>query len=178
MRYMLLLVVLSFFYSCNIKKKQTPRETGITPKHNFAQFINSSIDCNNVEGLKCPVAIIFFKDNQGSFLQIVQYPGVVLENLKGYCELSNYLLLYYGVNDSLSQVYMNIQKIDSNYLVNNYSILDGSDVDIPEKQISFYEILNDTVFRKIVPTEAFLDSFLKQLVDNGLKPPPPPLPEE
>ncbi len=170
-----------FLGGCKNESLRTNRKTDM--QETFEKFITASCKIDSptlVVNKKQPIIVDFFIIDNIPSIRVVDFPGVSLKKLKGYCEYNNSIILYYGVNDSLANKYLMLSTLDIAKLEREYYILDNIDIeiDLKDSSVRFYTIKNDTIFNKLKPTEVYMSQVESLLIDSGILSLPPPIPKE
>jgi len=147
----------------------------------FEKFIIDSCEIDSAvlhDNKKQPIIVDFYEIGKKPYVRVIDFIGISLEKLKGYQEYENYIILYYGVEDSLTNRYLKIVPSNVKKLKQEYYDLDRFDIhiDLTETQIRYYEIKNDTIFERFKPNEFHLDKFKELLINAGIIRLPPPIP--
>jgi len=182
MKQIISLLFLSTFLLCIVQCRNLSFENreNIDLRKAFKYFVESSCSIDSSEldlNKKQPLEIVFYKKNKKDYVRIVETVGISFRRIKGYCEYEDYMIAYYGINDSLAKKYLDLIEEDIAILRNDYCNLDdGWIVDIPSFKIKDYRIKNDTIFERFKPTKFQLDEYRNLLIEAGvlLNPPPPP----
>jgi len=117
----------------------------------------------------------FFSLNKQDYLRLYFVPSFPLDGLISYDIIKDFTVLFYGIDKQLANKYLEFKKEDLSKQQSKH-IDEYSDLDIPPNEISFYKIIQDTIFEKFTPDRFFYNQFDVLLMDSNLIkfPPPPP----
>ena len=123
---------------------------------------------------KVVFAFIFYKVNSDKFVAIQEVPGYSRKKIKGYCELKDCLLTYYGINDTLATRFINWQFTHDTNVLNNYMNFDDMDGNW-DKPNDVYRIRNDSL-ALYEPSKKHIEALSDLLIEHGIRQQPPPVP--
>lgn len=121
------------------------------------------------------ISIVFYKIGNSEFFSLTFYPLYNAETFKGYCSYKDYIVVYEGIDESVSN-----KLINQNQFIKTTENIDSLKWDLsiydPYDNQSFYKITKRKLI-KFHPSKKHIELLRCELnkAGNILTPPPPPL---